>query len=276
MRYKLLACALAAAVCPAWAQEVGTVHRGDLHWHILAHGTVQALQVAEIRSPEDGRIEKTPALENTWVHPETTLGLLDSKEFALMLDTTHTTPEEVLRERWKTTFQPIPFHCQSDCYVLSISVKPKAWVHTGDVLFKTASLLGMEGTFPAQASWDPGLERNLYVWTKSNPKRRFQVVIEKLSNGKVSAEVPFGADLPPGTEWEGVLDILLRTNVLEVPSSALIYHDRATYIPVRVSVGTSSEHETEIRSDLYEGEKFLNLHLDPSILPTNRVAPEPQ
>lgn len=284
MRHRVTVCLalLTAAVLPrARAQEEGIVQRSDLLRYVPVSGMVRTAGVIQVLSPAEGRVDRVQAEAYLWAHPDSPLGFLVDKEFAALLDSDHTTPEDVLRERWKTVFQPIPFRCPADCYVLSVEAKPKAWVPAGEPMLTAATELRLDGTFRAKLSRGERARAMLEVWSKTDPGSRWKAPIKRLSDGSVAARLPFGADLRPGTAWEGVIEIPVKRNVLKVPAAALIRRDGAAYLPLRVATGASTEHETEILSIAREGDRFLILQPDrwspfPAARPRPQAAPRPE
>lgn len=261
MRYALLAGLLALAAA-ARAQVQSRVVRGDLILYIPVRGTVEADDIARVRSPIEGRIEIVKASADAWYHPDEPLGYMASAQLAALMDSNHTTPEETLQERWKNVFPLNPLRCADDCFLLSISARPKAWAHPGEVLFRAARTLRLRGRLSAPVPEGAHASDSFYMWPVSDPRQRVRVGIERLTTKDVSALLPFGANFVPGSAWEGRLEVPLARNVLKVPTSALFRYKGATYLPLKVVEGISLDHETEIRAGAREGEEILVIKPD--------------
>lgn len=238
------------------------VVRGDLIMYIPVKGTVQADDILRVRSPIDGRVEIIQANAETWYHPEDALGYMASAQLAALMDSNHTTPEETLQEHWKSVFPLNPLRCPQDCFVLAISAKPKTWSHPGEVLFRVAQTLRLEGELLDEIPEGEHASGTFEMWPVSDPGQRVRVEIERLSPKRVSALLPFGANFAPGTAWEGRLEVMIRHNVLKVPTSALLHFKGETYLPLKVIEGASLNHETEIKLGVREGDEALILKPD--------------
>lgn len=242
----------------------GVLRRADLIAIIPVAVAIRPVDKIQILAPHNGRFEQIKIKANGWADPKAPIGFEVSKELASLLDSNHTTREDVFQDRWKSMFPPTPLECPTGCFVMSTPVKPKTWVQAGKPLIQVASALEVEATFSSDISKWRRLQFILEVWPASDPKHRKALTITSVSDGSVIGRVPFGSDIIPGSSWKGRLKILLRRKAYAVPTPALIHYHGSAYLPVRVSPGISNGRETEIVSGVRAGQHFLNLRPDRS------------
>lgn len=281
MKLVLPALLLAAAV-PAFGAATGMVRRGDLIVHVKVTGTVIPDDVFRLKSTIEGRVESVNTSSWTWRGADEPLAMLAHKELAAMIDARGTQHEDVMEDRWSRVYRPTPVRCPDTCYVLKVYATAHTWVKPQAVLFEAASRLKMVGRVRPE---DAPLIRDgmtLTFWPVKDPKRKLTAKVtsflldvqgEKVDPGATfSMYMSPGRYFDPGTEWEGEIIPLQKVGVLMVPTSSLIEHDGATYLPVRVSTGVTSWDFTQVTSGIDEKHDILILD-DASLKGEARHAP---
>ena len=265
-----LAAALFAAQA-ASSQQTARIVRDDIRLEIKVEGTVVAADTFRIKSEIAGRVEAILPSTGAWARPDEPLGLLASREMAAILDSSSQTApgRGMLEARWSPVYNPEKILCPEDCFVIRTFVKPKQWVRPKAVLVEAARKLTMIGRVrPDDARWvEDG--QTLEFWASSEPGRKFQTTVDGYeldvpgsqapSGGSMAADMPPSRSLPPGTKWEGLIIPLTRRQVLKVPTAALIDYQGASYLPIRVSTGITTETETELTGAVPEGLRVLIL-----------------
>jgi hypothetical protein len=245
---------LLAALCaaPASAQEAGVVRRGTIDQVVAVAGTVLPTDIFRIKSTIEGRAARVWTTTGVWVNEEQNLGVLINKEFAALSDARNTTDQSVLEDRWKTMYQPSRLRCPSTCYILKAFARSNAWVKPRTLLFEAAAHLRMTGWVRPEEAHLVRDGMTLEYWAVKDPKKRFTTKIvhyvRDVQGLKVQPGGTFTMDLvmspqhffPPGTQWAGLVVPAKKSNVLMVPTSALIRFGGDVYLPVRVSTGITT------------------------------------
>ena len=263
MKLQLAALLLAAAV-PALGAATEAVRRGDLVVHV--RGTVVPDGVFRLKSTIEGRIESVTTSTYAWRRADQPLATLTSRELAAMIDSRGAEKQDVVEDRWSSVYRPAPVRCPDVCFVLKVYAKTHTWVKPQAVLFE-ASKLRLVGRVRPE---DAPLVRDgmtLTFWAVKDPTRRLTGKVERFSldmpDEKANPGAAFAWDLTPdrslnpGTDWEG--EVVIMTDVLTVPTAALILRDGATYLPVRVSTGLTTPGFTQITGGAEEKRPILLL-----------------
>jgi macrolide-specific efflux system membrane fusion protein len=264
-----LAALLLASALPALGAATGTVRRGDLIVRVKVTGTVVTDDVFRLKSTIEGRVENVNVSSGSWRGAGENLAQLANKELAAMIDAKGTQDQDHLEDRWSTVFQPTPVRCPVSCYVLKVFAKAHSWVKPQAVLLEAASKLKLIGRVRPE---DAPLLRDgmiLTFWAVKDPKRKLTGRITRLildiQGERVEPGATFTLDLTPdryfdpGTDWEGEIIPLRKSNVLIVPTAALIVNDGVAYLPIRVSTGTTTPELTEITAGIDENHQILIL-----------------
>lgn len=240
----------------AQAQQAVEIRRGDLPVEIRVHGTVVAEDLIRLRSTIAGRVEEVLVSSGAWALKGRPLGKLVNRELAAMLDSrTPATRKESVEESWGSTYAPAEIACPRDCFVLRSFVKPKQWVQPQAVLFEAAQRLTLVGRVrPEDAHWIRDGQA-LEFWPSGEPAAKLKAAVshylldvqgQRGSGGSFAIDMPPSRHLPPATQWEGRIVPLTKRGVLLAPTRALLEHDGAVYLPVKVSTGITTEELTEI------------------------------
>ncbi|MBI4677530.1 MAG: efflux RND transporter periplasmic adaptor subunit [Elusimicrobia bacterium] len=262
------AAALAAALLAAGVSsghEVATVGRKDVEFQVVASGTVVADDVFRLKSSIEGRVEAVAVSVHTWVKAKTPLGFLANKEVSAIIDARGSTPQEILQERWQKLYKPVPILCPSDCFVLKAYVKERQRVMPNALLFEAAKTFRLVGRVGSEAAGLVKAGQKVKFWPVDDPSRKMEGKIADYAGvgwgdapGRSFAlDVSNKGRLYIGTEWEGVVLITARKNILAVPTSALIAHEGSVYLPVKVSTGSVIDDLTEIGGGAEEGTTVL-------------------
>lgn len=264
--------ALLAALlcCPAQAQQTFEVKRGDIQVVARVRGTVVAADIIRLKSQIEGRMEELGASTFTWITGNKPLGYLANREMAAILDSHTTTNKNVVEDRWRKVYQPTPIRCPADCYVLRVYAKNKEWLKPRSLMFEAAQKLQLVGRVrPEDAPWIRD-EQVVELWAVKDPRRKLKLRVSKyvldIQGEKVSPGASFTIDLSPkkyfepGTEWEGIIIPVAKKDVLLVPTQALLEHEGATYMAVRVSTGITTETLTEITAGIESKRSALILN----------------
>lgn len=266
----LLAALLLLAVRPASAAPAADqVRRGDLEVKVRVSGTVVPADVFRLKSTIEGRIESVLASSYSWRGADQTLAFMAHKELAAILDARGAQAQDLIEDRWQRVYKPTPIRCPSTCFVLKKFAKAKTWVKPQTVMFEAARSLQLVARVrPEDAHWvrDGQL---LTFWAASDPSKTFQGRVARfvldVQGQKVDPGGTFTLELSPeryfdpGTEWEGVVSAESKKGVRYVPTSALISHGGATYLPVRVSTGITTQEYTQIIGGVDDGRPILVL-----------------
>jgi len=172
---------------------------------IHVHGTVRAIDTIQVRSPIDGTIDTIDVANHTWASKKTPLGFLESPQLTAVATANASDPDGSQLTSLKEVFPSISLECPSDCFLLSVVVKPQTAVRRGDVVFEAATSLKLEGNFSANDALVNYQDRHgkLQFWLSTDPGNLYEADIENLSKDSVTASLPFGVNLPPGSVWEG-------------------------------------------------------------------------
>jgi hypothetical protein len=264
-----LAALLLAAAAPALGAATGSVRRGDLIIHVKVTGTVIADDVYRLKSTIEGRVESVNTSSYTWRGADQPLAMLAHKELAAMIDARGGQHQDVLEDRWSRVYRPTPVRCPDTCYVLKVYPKEHTWVKPQAVLFEAAAKLKMVGRVRPE---DAPLIRDgmtLTYWSVKDPKRKWTAHIARFLLDVQGEKADPGGSFwmymtpdryfDPGTEWEGEIIPLQKTDVLIVPTASLIDHDGVTYLPVRVSTGVTTAEFTQITAGVEEKRDILVL-----------------
>lgn len=272
-----------AVVAASSGTTQGTVDRGTLRVLLETRGTVRVEDVFRIKATVDGRIERVDAKPLTWFGPRKSMGFLLTRELAAMMDARSTTPPEIIEDRWRKVFQPTPILCREDCFVLRVFARPQAWVEPEAHLVEAARRLVLVGRVrPGDSHWVQSGQLVTF-WAKDDPRRRQQARVEKFTldvqgdkvgpGGTFTALLSPDVYLNPDTEWEGLIEALVKKDVLRVPTSALLRYGDEYYLPVRVWPGITTYDLTEVSAGAVEGARFLYLDNARS-RPIPRASPE--
>lgn len=265
----ILALAAVLLALPASAATVGAVKRGELVVRVRVTGTVVPEDVFRLKSTIDGRVESVNTSSFTWKGADEPLAMLAHKELAAMIDAKGVVGQELLEDRWQRVYRPTPVRCPDTCYVLKVYARARSWVKPQAVMFEAARKLKMVGRVRPE---DAPLIRDgmdLVFWPVKDPKRRLTGRVARFVLDVQGRNVDPGGSFAlymtpdryfdPGTEWEGEIVPMKKADVLIVPTSALIRHDGAAYLPVRVSTGITTADVTQITAGAEEKRDFLIL-----------------
>ncbi len=265
----ILALSLLLASSAARAVTAASVHRGELVVRVHVTGTVVPEDVFRLKSTIDGRVESVNSSSYTWKGADEPLATLAHKELAAMLDAKGVVGQELLEDRWQRVYRPTPVRCPDTCFVLKVYSKAHTWVKPQAVMFEAARKLKMVGRVRPE---DAPLVRDgmeLSFWAVKDPKRKLTGRIARyvldIQGQRVDPGGSFALYMSPdryfdpGTEWEGEIVPLRKNDVLTVPTSALIQHDGAVYLPVRVSTGITTQDLTQITAGAEDKRDFLIL-----------------
>ncbi|HEX4046364.1 MAG TPA: hypothetical protein VH309_00940, partial [Elusimicrobiota bacterium] len=188
---------------------------------------------------------------------------------AAMIDARGGDQQGVMEDRWSRVYRPTPVRCPDTCYVLRVYVRAHTWVKPQAVLFEAASKLKMVGRVRPE---DAPLIRDgmeLTFWSLKDPKRKLTGRVERFildvqgehaePGGTFTLDMTPDRYFDPGTDWEGEIIPLKKTDVLMVPTASLIEHDGAAYLPIRVSTGVTGTDFTQITAGIEERHEILIL-----------------
>jgi hypothetical protein len=205
----------------------------------------------------------------TWRGADEPLAMLAHKELAAMIDARGSQHQDLMEDRWSRVYRPTPVRCPDTCYVLKVYATAHTWVKPQAVMFEAASKLKMVGRVRPE---DAPLIRDgmtLTFWSVKDPKRRLTAKVtnfildvqgERVDPGATfSMDMTPGRYFDPGTDWEGDIIPLSKTDVLIVPTAALIVHDGVSYLPVRVSTGVTTMDFTQVTAGIEEKHEILIL-----------------
>ena len=269
MRLRALAALLLAAAAPALGAETAEVHRGDLVVHIKVSGTVVPEDVFRLKSTIDGRIESINTSSFSWRGADEPLAMLAHKELAAMIDARGGQDQSIMEDRWDRVYRPTPIRCPAACFVLKVYAQAHTWAKPQAVLFEAARRLKLVGRVrPADAAMvRDGM--TLTFWALKDPARKLTGQVARfVLDVQGEKEDPGGSFalymtpdryFDPGTEWEGDIVPFKKIDALMVPTSALIVHDGATYLPVRVSTGATATDFTQITGGVDDKHEILIL-----------------
>jgi len=254
---------------PASATSVSAVKRGELVVRVRVTGTVVPEDVFRLKSTIDGRVESVNTSSFTWKGADEPLAMLAHKELAAMLDAKGVVGQELLEDRWQRVYRPTPVRCPVTCFVLKVYARSRSWVKPQAVMFEAARKLKMVGRIRPE---DAPLIRDgmeLTFWAAKDPGRKLTGRVARFVLDVQGQNVDPGGSFAlymspdryfdPGTEWEGEIVPMKKGDVLIVPTQALIRHDGATYLPVRVSTGITTQDLTQITAGAEEKRDFLIL-----------------
>ncbi len=268
MRSALAALLLASAV-PALGAQADSVRRGDLIIRVKVTGTVVPDDIFRLKSTIDGRVESVNTSSFTWRGADEPLAMLAHRELAAMIDARGSQNEGFMEDRWSRVYRPTPVRCPDTCFVLKVFAAAHAWVKPQAVLFEAARSLKMVGRVRPEDA--PLIHDGLALtfWAVKDPKRKLTGRVARFildiqgekadPGGTFTLYMTPDRYLDPGTEWEGEIIPLQKTDVLMVPTAALIQHDGRTYLPVRVSTGVTSTEFTQITAGVEEKREILVL-----------------
>ncbi|MBI3564463.1 MAG: hypothetical protein HY079_04625, partial [Elusimicrobia bacterium] len=156
------------------------------------------------------------------------------------------------------------------CFVLKVYARARTWVKPQAVMFEAARKLKMVGRIRPE---DAPLVRDgmdLTFWPVKDPKRKLTGKVARFVLDVQGQNVDPGGSFAlymspdryfdPGTMWEGEIVPLKKSDVLQVPTAALIRHDGAVYLPVRVSTGITTAELTQITAGAEDKRDFLILN----------------
>lgn len=264
-----LAALLLASALPALGATTGEVRRGDLVIHVKVTGTVVPEDIFRLKSTIEGRVEAVNTSTFTWRGSDEPLAMLAHKELAAMIDARGNQHEDVMEDRWSRVYRPTPVRCPDTCYILNVYAKAHTWVKPQAVLFEAASKLKMVARIRPE---DAPLIRDgmdLTFWAVKDPKRKMHGKVARFILDVQGEKVDPGGTFTlymspdryfaPGTEWEGEIIPLSKTDVLVVPTASLIVNDGVAYLPIRVSTGMTLTDYTQITAGVEERHQILIL-----------------
>jgi hypothetical protein len=271
MKHRLiLSLSLLCAPC-SWGQQPLQARRGQLQIKVRLDGTVVIVadDVIRLRGAVEGRVEDLNISTGTWYLADQPMGHLANKEMAAILDSHNTTEQGVMEDRWKKVYEPTPITCPQDCYVLRVFAKNKDWLKPKGLLVEAATKLNLVGRVrPEDARWIRD-GQDFQFWSVDDPTKKFQgrianYVIDLQGNkynpgGTFTIPLSASRYFDPGTQWEGLAVPLTKSGVLVVPTGALIEYQGASYLPIRVSTGLTTNELTEITSGVREKQDILVL-----------------
>ncbi|MFH1725236.1 MAG: hypothetical protein ABII00_11535 [Elusimicrobiota bacterium] len=235
----------AAAEQPAPAPSAapgpsGDVEAGPLRLLVRTRGTVLAEDVFRIESPIEGRIENLEAAPNSWADGRMELCNVVSKEFAAMMATRGTTASDTLVQRWKRVYKPTPVRCPDGCFIMNVYALPTKWVDKETPLFEAARGLRLVGRVSADDAHWLREGQPLAYWDRKNPKRRIRGRVERLNmeteggqsgrGGAFTLTLDEEHYLPPGTQWEGLLEADVHRSALLVRTHGTVRADEIFHI----------------------------------------------
>ncbi len=255
-----------------WAATPASVRRGELVFRVHLTGTVVPGDVFRLKSNIEGRVESVTASSFTWMTPDKPLATLAHRELAAMLDANNVVGQrpDLEEERWGSAYRPAPIKCLEACFVLKIFAKPRTWMKPQALMFEAAKSLKMVGRVRPEDARHLNNGMDFVFWPVRNPSRRLygriaryvlDVPGENVTPG-ASFSLVMGPDryFDPGTEWEGELIYQKIGDILLVPTAALIEHDGAVYLPVRVSTGPTVSGVTQVAGGVEEKRNYLILN----------------
>lgn len=264
-----LAAAVLLLASAADAATVAAVKRGELVVRVKVTGTVVPEDVFRLKSTIDGRVESVNTSSYTWKGADEPLSMLAHKELAAMLDAKGVVGQELLEDRWQKVYRPTPVRCPDTCFVLKVYARAHTWVKPQAVMFEAARKLKMVGRIRPE---DAHLIRDgmdLVFWPVKDPKRRLNGKVARFVLDVQGEKIEPGGSFAlymspdryfdPGTEWEGEIVPMRKPDVLQVPTAALIQHDGASYLAVRVSTGITTADLTQITAGADDKREFLIL-----------------
>lgn len=249
--------------------DTDEVSRGTMKVVIKAQGTVRSEELFRLKSTIEGRVEEIRAKPLTWMPPHAPLAKLITKEFAAMMDAKASTPGQILEERWRVVYDPRPIRCPSDCFILKVFAREQKWVQPQSLLFEAARKLRLIGrVLPGDGHWIKSGQQ-LMFWDEKKPKRRYKAKVEHFvmdtqgelvsPGGTFTVLLDKSKYLDPGTKWKGEITVLVKKNVLRVPTKALIRYKGQVYLPVKISTGITTRELTEIEAGARERDDILIL-----------------
>lgn len=265
-----LAALLLAAAAPAPGATTARVRRGDLTIAVRVAGTVVAEDVFRLKSTIDGRVEGVNASSGTWRGSDEPLAMLAHKELAAIIDAKGSQDQSVMEDRWQRVYRPTPVRCPETCYVLKVYARARAWVKPNAVMFEAARRLKMVARVRPEDAHLVRDGQELTFWSRAHPEKKLTGRVARFVLDIQGENVDPGGSFalymsperyfPPGTEWEGEIVPSKKSDVLTVPTGALIRGpDGGTYLPLRVSTGTTTAEFTQVTSGAEEKREFLIL-----------------
>ncbi|MDE2141715.1 MAG: efflux RND transporter periplasmic adaptor subunit [Elusimicrobia bacterium] len=268
MRRALAALLLACAV-PSFGAATGAVRRGTLEIRVHVTGTVVPEDVFRLKSAIDGRIEEIGASSYTWRGADQPLAMLVRRELAAILDARGQQDQSLVEDRWQRVYRPTPVRCPDTCFVLKVYARPHTWIKPQAVMFEAARKLAMVARVRPE---DVPLIRDgmeLTFWSVKDPQKKLKGRVTRYLLDIQGQNVDPGASFTlymtpdryfdPGTDWEGEIIPSRKSDVLIVPTAALIHSGGAVYLPMRVSTGTTTQEFTQITAGAEDKREFLQL-----------------
>ena len=266
---RALAALLLAAAAPNAGAATGAVRRGELAIRVHVTGTVVPEDVFRLKSTIDGRVEEIHTTTFTWRGSDQPLAMLVHRELAAIIDAKGTQDQGIMEDRWQRVYRPTPVRCPDTCFVLKVYARPHTWVKPQAVMFEAARKLAMVARVRPE---DVPLVRDgmdLTFWSTKDPQKKLSGRVTRFVLDIQGQNVDPGASFTlymspdryfdPGTEWEGEIIPTHKSDVLIVPTGALIRSGGAVYLPVRVSTGATTQEFTQITAGAEERREFLIL-----------------
>ena len=263
----LLAAQAAQAEPDPQAGAIGTVTRGPMEVIVRVKGTIRAEDVFRLTSTIEGRVEEVNVSPLSWMQGGKAMAYVLNKEMSAMMDAKASTPGQILEQRWQTLYKPTPIGCSTECFVLQVFARKKAWIQPETLLFEVARKLRLVGRVRPQDSHWVQKGQLLTYWPVKEPQRRVQTRVDRFvldvqgervePGGTLTSLLDSKRYLDPGTEWEGRLVALAKKDVLRVPTQALISYNGETFLTIRVSTGITAREITEITSGVSPRDRFL-------------------
>ena len=260
----VLASLLAAA--PAAAQTVIRARRAPLLGAVQPfRGEVNAYHPYRVTAPYDGRVESILVAPNQWVVKSDVLALIATAELAAMIDSSATTPQDVLEKRWQNVFKPTEMHCPFEgCVVLSVTGTSHQRMSTGDLILVLAEAYTLEAEVRPPASQNIIAGQVVEVWSPSDPKKRLPARVLDVRGQRSSGQVHASLLLPqnlerikPGDILEGEIPLNKREPLLLVPAGALTTFQGRSFVNVEVQTGLNNGRDVEVLSGLDETRNIL-------------------
>lgn len=266
---RALAALLLLGASRSFGATPGAVRRGTLEVRVHVTGTVVPEDVFRLKSTIDGRIEEINASSFTWHGADQPLAMLVRRELAAILDARGQQDQGLVEDRWQRVYRPTPVRCPDTCFVLKVYARPHAWIKPQAVMFEAARKLAMVARVRPE---DVPLIRDgmeLTFWSVKDPRKKLKGRVTRYILDIQGQNVDPGASFTlymtpdryfdPGTDWEGEIIPSRKSDVLIVPTAALIRSGGAVYLPVRVATGTTTQEFTQITAGAEDKREFLQL-----------------